>query len=499
MPNDLQKELDEDVPPPEDDVSFLGAKLRKWLALSGVVIPAVLVVVFVVIWFGRRDRIPNRVTVETASEGSSYHVFGGALCDSINNQVGRTIASPGISTGSGANVGLVATNSRHTTMALYQGGSVALPADVTVVAPLYREVVHVLVKRSLLADVESVDRENPELNHALLRELLLVQKKEIYAGKENSGMRLSALEILDHYGLSKQEVESGITFSDDMAADIVISTTGMFSQKMADRLSDGDYSILSLQAEAIAHRRTYFVEHTIPRGFYRNRDSGPVPTRPVKTIATTAFLIAHREAPPSLVKTCLSALYKTGLAETTTHLDLIQRDDARSYLHGMRAHVTADEFYSPLDIGYVTTVMESFVASKDLLLAFVAGIYLLWSLRRRSQERKRQAEINANRVRLDEYVDQTIAIEAEQIDINDPVLLEVYLDQVTRIKLRALDELTDEALRDDRVFTIFLMQCANLISKIQFKILTYSLTDGASPALPSITEDPLESPRGSEQ
>lgn len=463
----------------QETLSYFQSKLQYWIRLSGVLIPGVLVVTFVLVWFARRDRMPRKVTLKTAALGSSYDVFGKAFSTAFNNQVGREIVFPDTSTGSGANVDQVARDQRSATIGMYQGGSVALPNDVSVVAPLYREVIHVLVKRPLLAQLESVDLSAPELSHGLLRELLLEQKKEVYAGSEASGMRLSALEIMDHYGLSSSHDEPGVTFSDNELADVVIATTGMFSQKMRDRLKDNDYVILSIQASAIAHRRTYFVEHEIPRGFYLGPHSEPVPNRPVQTIATTAFLVVHSEAQPSLVRACLGALYKTGLAETTTHLNLIQRDDARTYLHGMPVHATADEYYSPLDIGYLTTVMESIVASKDLMLAFFAGVYLLWNLRRRSQEKRRQAEIAANRERLDEYVDQTIAIESEQIDVDDPARLEHYLDEVTRIKLRALDELTDEALRDDRAFSIFLMQCANLINKIQLKIITYSSREGS--------------------
>ena len=489
MPNESRLELNLSDRQKDDGGSFPGSKLWNWLTFSSVLVPAALVVAFVVIWFGRRDRIPKHVVVKTAAEGSSYEVFGRALSDAINEQAGREIIASKTSSGSGENIASVSGDRRFVTMAMYQGGSVALPSDVMVVAPLYREVVHVLVKKDLLDNLETVNQDDPEMNHDLLRELLIVQKKEIHAGKEDSGMRFSAMEIMDHYGLSTEEVTRDVSFSDDESADIVISTTGMFGQKMEDRLRRSDYRILSLQARAIAHRWPYFVEHDIPRGFYRDQNSGPIPSRPARTIATTAFLVVHRETSPKLVKTCLSALYKAGLGKTTVHLELIPRDDARKYLHGMPVHATADEFYSPLDIGYLTTVMESIIASKDLMFAFFAGIYLIWSLRRRSQERRRLADIKANRVRLDEYVDETIAIESAQIDVVDPARLEVYLDEVTRIKLRALDELTDEALRDDRVFSIFLMQCANLISKIQLKIITYSSSGGDSYSSTQTTDD----------
>jgi hypothetical protein len=51
------------------------------------------------------------------------------------------------------------------------------------------------------------------------------------------------------------------------------------------------------------------------------------------------------------------------------------------------------------------------------------------------------------------------------------------LDKVTRIKLKALEELTHEALRGDRIFLIFITQCANLINKIQAKITQLNIEE----------------------
>ncbi len=61
--------------------------------------------------------------------------------------------------------------------------------------------------------------------------------------------------------------------------------------------------------------------------------------------------------------------------------------------------------------------------------------------------------------------------ERAQMDTQDPDELDLYLDEVTRIKLTTLDELTHEELRGDQAFAIFLSQCANLIRKIQSKRL----------------------------
>ena len=59
----------------------------------------------------------------------------------------------------------------------------------------------------------------------------------------------------------------------------------------------------------------------------------------------------------------------------------------------------------------------------------------------------------------------------EQSDGPSYGFLQGFLDQVTEIKLEALTQLTHEELRSDQAFSIFILQCGNLISKIQMKIL----------------------------
>jgi len=354
---------------------------------------------------------------------------------------------------------------RTAQLAMYQAGTVAL-GDGAIVAPLYREVVHVLVKRRVLEDVKYRVREP---NGDLLREVLLEDGGSIYAGAANSGMRHSAREVLDHYGIDAETVH--FVDKETQATDVVIATTGMFSKAMADRLRQGDYRYLSLDSEALANRHTHFVMHRIPRASYRDQKGQPVPEQDVSTIATTAFLVVRQDASPRLVNAALDALYQGNLGQE--YPDLIPRNEANNYLHGMPVHATARAFFEPYDIAYLAGLIESVAATKELLVALGASVYLLWTLHRRRQEKLREAEMLANRKRLDHYVDQTIAIESAQIGVTDPARLTEYLADVTRIKLEALDELTDAELRGDRVFSIFLMQCANLISKLQLKMITH--------------------------
>jgi hypothetical protein len=121
--------------------------------------------------------------------------------------------------------------------------------------------------------------------------------------------------------------------------------------------------------------------------------------------------------------------------------------------------------------------MESLAAGKELLFALAAGLYLLWDRYRRIKERERTGEIKVMKERLDAFLSDTVRIERAQMETHDTEKLTEYLDEITRIKLNAIDELTHEDLRGDRMFHIFLVQCANVINKIQAKI---SLTPAVS-------------------
>ncbi len=81
-----------------------------------------------------------------------------------------------------------------------------------------------------------------------------------------------------------------------------------------------------------------------------------------------------------------------------------------------------------------------------------------------------EREIRVQKELLDAFFEETLEIERMQMHEKDPELLKKYLEDVTRTKLHALEELTHEDLRDDRIFQIFLTECANLTRKIQSKL-----------------------------
>jgi hypothetical protein len=128
-------------------------------------------------------------------------------------------------------------------------------------------------------------------------------------------------------------------------------------------------------------------------------------------------------------------------------------------------------FFNPPDrVGRITETIETLAAFKELSVAIAAGLYLLWTRRKKKQKERQEKLIQKQKDKLDTFLNKTLEVERAQMETTDIDTLKSYLDRVTEIKLEALTRFTQEELRSDQSFEIFLLQCGNLISKIQMKI-----------------------------
>jgi len=197
-------------------------------------------------------------------------------------------------------------------------------------------------------------------------------------------------------------------------------------------------------------------------------ESPPRPLAPTSTLATTAVLVARSDVSDRLVASVLAALYQGDLRRSIP--TLLSASEASAW-RTLALHPTARRHFDPYGgLDLLANFMESLAAIKELLVAFGAGLYLLWTRRRWRHASEQEGLLSEMKERLDVLLDRTARIEHDQIGENDRDILEGYLDQVTEIKLEALDELTHEDLRGDRMFLIFLIQCGSLIERIQGKL-----------------------------
>jgi hypothetical protein len=222
-----------------------------------------------------------------------------------------------------------------------------------------------------------------------------------------------------------------------------------------------------LDADAISVRYPYFEPFTIPRGMYSEAPAQP--PKPVATVTTMSFLAARSDADDILVEETLACLYEQ--FPPSSFPAVVPPGEAATW-STVPLHSAARTFHDPYKgLGLLADFMDSLAGIKELLFAFGAGLYLLWLRWKRIKEQELRAQVARQKKRLNELIDETARIERAQMFSQDPVELKRYLDEVTFIKLRGLREMSHEDLRGDRMFSIFLMQCANLIRKIQGKLI----------------------------
>ncbi len=401
-------------------------------------------------WYVTRDALPETIRIATSSRDSFYFEVGGAFAPYLEMTSGHTVEVVETA-GSLENLRMLADGDIE--LAIFEAS--ALPFEgVGVVAPLFSELVHVIVRR---------DREIASISD--------LAGKRLAIGEPGSAMREDALKILAHYRLTADDVVLVGEVVDDFLADDSIDaafvTTGVFSPSLDVLWLDGEFDLVSIDdAPAIALKHAYFFEAEIPRGLYAERP--PVPARDTTSVATTALLAARDDATKLLVHRTLEALYETDLRFDLTTLH--SANEAREWPL-VPLHALAQSYFRPYEgIDLLASFMESLAATKELLFALAAVLYLIWSAYRRMKAREDAEEFQKLKDHLDTFLNETIRIEKAQMKTDDPAQLRAYLNEVTDIKLIALEQLSHEGLRGDRTFLIFLTQCANLIAKIQRKL-----------------------------
>ena len=409
-------------------------------------------VLSLVVWAMTRDRLPSEIRIATAAPGGLYCKIGTMLAPHIVRRTSRRVTI--IETeGTGDNCTRLREGSAD--LAILQAGATCM-TDLVALAPLYHDVVLVIVRRN--AGIET------------FRELA---GRRVALGLPKSGMRASSMALLEHYDVDIATISSQdryfLDLLDDEALDAALVTTGFANPDLETVLATGMFDILEIQeSAAFCLRNPAYNAISIPQGLYGH---GPaLPPRDIKTVATTAFLAARADVSAKLVTETLDALYTT---DVRTHVPtLMAASDALAWPH-TPMHPTARNYFDPYGgIDTLASFMESLAAGKELLFALGAGLYLLWEYYRRTRAKERELQIREMKDRLDALLAETGRIERAQMDTDDDAQLKSYLDEITRIKLQALDELTHEDLRGDRMFLIFLIQCGNVINKIQAKIMT---------------------------
>jgi len=415
----------------------------KWLM-------AAVLIISISLFYATRDAVPNSLVLYTGQPGGFYHQVGSHMAEAWEEATQRKLD---VHSSSGSRENFQAIRSAKADLTLIQGGVEDL-SELSIIAPLSHDLVHVIVRKDA-----SIDRIQDLTGHT------------IAVGMPNSGMASSAEKLLQFYGLNEQNTQWTYRYftqmKEDASIDAAVVTAGILNADLSLLLGSGDYRILPMEyAPAFCEKNAYFFPALIHKGLYRLGDD--FLQEDIPTVATTALLVATKSISPKVIDQLLITLF-----EESGGLDspvMLNAEEVREQ-QDLKLHPRAMQYFHPADqIGYMANVMESLAALKELAVAFVAGLYLLWDRWRRQQQKALARQLSKEKEKLDVLLAQTVDIERQYASADAMSDLQGMLRQVMQIKIQALEELTHEQLRGDRVFLIFMTQCSNLIDSIQSKM-----------------------------
>jgi eukaryotic-like serine/threonine-protein kinase len=238
-------------------------------------------------------RLPATISLAAGREGGMYSEFGRQLADRLEPLLERPVRSVPTS-GSVENRELL--RDGQVQLALLQAG--LLKGDeVSVVAPVFHEVVHVIVRS---------DRPIHRLSD--------LEGRKVCLGEVGSGSRITAEVILRYYGLHTQSTARNREwqqFFDDPEMDAAMVTVGLGNRFLVEALSSGDFRLLSLPAASDWGDRT-LEPCRVGQERYPQAIEDP---EGLTTLRTPAFLVTQPIAPDRLVRQTLEALYQMDPAD----------------------------------------------------------------------------------------------------------------------------------------------------------------------------------------
>ena len=266
------------------------------------------------------NRMPSRVQIASGSPGGMYQTFAGHLAQRFEDRIG---GHPSVLSTEGSDDNLNRLLTGKADLALLQASSVR-GANVAVVAPLYYEALHLLVRQDLQID-----------------SLSDLKGKRIAVGASRSGTREAVNLILNFFQLDEKQFEvlpadqSNLQDVMDVDAAFIMIKPGV--QSVSDLIGSGRFRMISIpkSLEISRDEPTFRAIEILPADY-------PLLTidKPIATVATTAFLATRTDTPRRLVRAALESMY-----ESDSPIPGILSVDRAAHWQGLPWHPAAREFF----------------------------------------------------------------------------------------------------------------------------------------------------------
>ncbi len=433
----------------------VGSSLPVPAIVAGVVAVVVMIAGFVAYFTLHEAETGQEIVIATGSETGMYHALGVAL--------GRVLVAEGVirnaeiltTDGSVSNMELIAQGAGGADLAFVQSDTEPNPSA-RLIAPLYDEVLHILVAARLEDEVHTV---------------FDLGDRRVALGPPGSGTRQLSERVLAHFGvkvgeeleLSPQAAAEGLV---DGSVDVAFILTAIPSRLIgglaaADAvcfLSLGNAQEIGNESDALALVFPAMTPMTIPRSTYAR-----LPEHPVQTIAVSALLVARRDLDPALVRAITAAIFehRSGAGGLKGEERVVAQRIHEDYRPGASVipfHQGAVRFYHREQPPFFVAYAEAMSLGLTLLVGAYSGYVALreWMKRRMKN-------------RMDAYL---IEIEEQAADLGSLSLAELisHRDALYEIRHRALSDLVSERVLADQSFTIFQNHMRDEFAAIEARI-----------------------------
>jgi len=328
--------------------------------------------------------------------------------------------------------------------------------DARLIAPLYEEVLHILVRRAAADEV---------------RGIFDLRGRRVSLGPTGSGTRQLSKRVLGHFGvevgedlaLAPADAAAGLIGGSVDVAFVLTAIPSRMVAELAEKdairfLSLGDAQESGNESDALALVFPSIRGTTIPRATYVR-----LPQEPVQTIEVSAMLIARRDLDVNLVREITAAVFEhrsgaTGLEGTDLAVVRRIHEDYRPGVVTIPYHRGAVAYYQREEPSFFVQYAEAISLGLTLLVGLYSGYIALREWMRRRMKN-----------RIDAYL---LEVERQTEDLASLSLEELveHRNALDEVRHRAFSDLVSERLLADESFTIFQNHLRDEFSAIEARI-----------------------------
>lgn len=410
-------------------------------AVVATVVAAVMIVLSVGFFLTvSRDERPQQIVIATGPESGTYHALGSAMARVLEAEGVAESVEVVATEGSVANMDLVGGSNRRVDFAFVQSDTHP-GRGVRLIAPLYQEVLHVLVATRIVEEIDTVND---------------LTGRRVSLGALGSGTRSVAERVVEHFGITlgqdlalrPEDVAVGLSDGSVDAAFLLSAIPSSIVEELCERdsvrfLTLGDSQLRGNATDALELVYPSLASGLIPRSTYEN-----LPGDPVATVQVSALLVSSSDLDPELVRIVTTALFahRSRLIETEGGRGVAARRIREKFQPEAALipfHEGAVAYYHRSDPPFIVEYAETL----SFILTVMVGLFSIGVAVREWMRRRMKNRIDVFYVEVEALTTEMDDLSLDELRANRQALRD--------LQRRAFAELVAERLEANESFTIF--------------------------------------------